>query len=62
MAAYDYLEDLSSLLPALTLLNKLGYQYLSPTQNLALRNNRTSKLILEGVLREQLPKLNPSIA
>lgn len=58
MAVYEYLEDLSSLLPAVTLLNKLGYDYLSPAQNLALRGGRTSKLILENVLREQLHKLN----
>lgn len=58
MAAYDYLEDLSSLLPAVSLLNKLGYQYLSPSENLALRGGRTSKLILESVLKAQLQKLN----
>jgi len=58
MPAYDYLEDLSSLLPAVTLLNKLGYQYLSPSENLALRGGRTSKLILESVLKAQLQKLN----
>lgn len=58
MPAYEYLEDLSSLLPAVTLLNKLGYQYLSPSKNLALRSGKTSKLILESVLKAQLQKLN----
>lgn len=58
MAAHEYLEDLSSLLPAVGLLNQLGYQYLTPSQNLALRGGRTSKLILESVLREQLRKFN----
>lgn len=58
MAAHDYLEDLSSLLPALTLLDKLGYHYLTPSENLTLRGGRTSKLILESVLREQLQKFN----
>jgi type I restriction enzyme R subunit len=58
MPAYDYLEDLSSLLPAVTLLNKLGYQYLSPSENIALRGGRTSKLILESVLKAQLQKQN----
>ena len=29
MAAHDYLEDLSSLLPAVTLLKKLGFAYLT---------------------------------
>ncbi|ANE55317.1 type I restriction endonuclease subunit R [Methylomonas sp. DH-1] len=58
MAAHEYLEDLSSLLPAVGLLNQLGYRYLTPSQNLALRGGRTSKLILESVLREQLRKFN----
>ena len=58
MSAYDYLEDLSSLLPAVTLLDKLGYRYLTPSENLALRGGRTSKLILESVLSEQLRKFN----
>jgi len=58
MAVHDYLEDLSSLLPAVTLLEKLGYRYLTPSENLALRGGRTSKLILEDVLRQQLRKLN----
>jgi type I restriction enzyme R subunit len=58
MAAHDYLEDLSSLLPAVTLLSKLGYHYLTPSENLALRGGRTSRLILESVLKEQLQKFN----
>jgi type I restriction enzyme R subunit len=58
MAAHEYLEDLSSLLPAVGLLNQLGYQYLTPSENLSLRGGRTSKLILESVLREQLRKFN----
>ncbi len=58
MAAHDYLEDLSSLLPAVTLLDKLGYEYLTPSENLALRGGRTSKLILESVLKTQLQKIN----
>jgi type I restriction enzyme R subunit len=58
MAAHEYLEDLSSLLPAVGLLGKLGYRYLTPSENLALRGGRTSKLILENVLREQLLQFN----
>jgi len=58
MAAHDYLEDLSSLLPSVSLLDKLGYRYLTPSENLALRSGRTSKLILESVLKEQLQKFN----
>ena len=58
MAAHEYLEDLSSLLPAVCLLSQLGYRYLTPSENLALRGGRTSKLILESVLREQLRQFN----
>jgi type I restriction enzyme R subunit len=58
MATHDYLEDLSSLLPAVGLLSQLGYRYLTPSENLALRGSRTSKLILESVLSEQLRKFN----
>ncbi|PPD31927.1 MAG: restriction endonuclease subunit R [Methylomonas sp.] len=58
MAAHEYLEDLSSLLPAVGLLSQLGYRYLTPSENLALRGGRTSKLILENVLREQLRQFN----
>lgn len=58
MPANEYLEDLSSLLPAVTLLHKLGYEYLSPSDNLALRGGKTSKIILESVLKKQLKKFN----
>lgn len=58
MPENEYLEDLSSLLPAITLLNKLGYEYLSPSDNLALRGGKTSKIILESILKKQLKKLN----
>ena len=46
MAAHEYLEDLSSLLPTITLLDKLGDRYLTPSENLALRGGRTSEIIL----------------
>lgn len=58
MAAHYYLEDLSSLLPAVSVLNKLNYDYLTHSENLALRGGKNSKLILESVLREQLQKFN----
>ena len=54
MAAHDYLEDLSSLLPAVTLLEKLGFTYLTQSEQLALRGGRTSKCVLESVLSGQL--------
>ena len=58
MAAHDYLEDLSSLLPAVALLDKLGFTYLTPSEQIALRGGRTSKCVLESVLAEQLQKFN----
>ncbi len=41
MAVAQFLEDYSSLLPALHLLQKLGYQYLTPSEALALRGGKT---------------------
>lgn len=58
MAAHDYLEDLSSLLPAVVLLQKLGFTYLTSSEQLLLRGGRTSKCVLESVLAEQLQKFN----
>lgn len=51
-------EDNSSLLPALELLQKLGWQYLSPTDALALRGGVTNKVVLEGVLESWLAQNN----
>lgn len=58
MAAHDYLEDLSSLLPAVVLLQKLGFTYLTSSEQLVLRSGRTSKCVLESVLAKQLQKFN----
>ena len=58
MAVNEYLEDLSSLLPALTVLEKLGFNYLTPADQLALRGGRTSKCVLESILAQQLRKIN----
>ena len=58
MATHDYLEDLSSLLPAVALLDKLGFTYLTPSEQIALRGGRASKCVLESVLADQLQKFN----
>jgi type I restriction enzyme, R subunit len=58
MPINDYLEDLSSLLPALTVLEKLGFTYLTPADQLALRGGRTSKCVLESILTQQLQQIN----
>lgn len=48
------LEDFSSKIPALLLLQRLGYTYLNPQQALALRGGRTGECLLREVLIEQL--------
>lgn len=58
MATNEYLEDLSSLLPTLQLLQNMGYSYLAPSEALALRGGRRSACVLEDVLTQQLQKLN----
>lgn len=51
-------EDHISQIPALQLLQILGYEYLTPTEALALRGGRLSNVILDGVLEKQLRKFN----
>jgi type I restriction enzyme R subunit len=54
----SFKEDHISQIPALQLLQKLGYSYLSPEEALELRGNKTSNVILEKVLRNQLKDIN----
>ena len=58
MAVAHFLEDYSSLLPALHLLQKLGFQYLTPSEALALRGGKNSRVVLESVLAQQLRTIN----
>lgn len=58
MATPSYIEDHISQIPAIQLLIKLGYNYLSPDEALELRDGRKSNVILTSVLREQLQKIN----
>lgn len=51
-------EDHISQIPALQLLQNLGWRYLSPTEALAQRGGRTSSVLLEGILAEQLARMN----
>ena len=44
--------------PALQLLIRLGYHYLSPDHALAMRGGKRSNVLLEDVLYEQLKRLN----
>lgn len=43
-------------IPAIILLNNLGWQYLSPKQALALRGGKLGNVVLEAVLRAELAK------
>lgn len=54
----DWIEDIASLLPALTLCQHLGYQYLTPDEALAARHGKKHKIILDTILEQQLRKLN----
>ena len=54
----SFKEDHISQIPALQLLQKLGYQYLNPEEALELRGNKTSNVILEKILRNQLKEIN----
>ena len=51
-------EDHISQIPALQLLQNLGWVYLSPAEAMALRGGRVSAVILDGILEGQLRKMN----
>lgn len=51
-------EDHISQVPALQVLQNLGYRYLTPDEALAQRGDRTSGVLLESVLAEQLRRIN----
>ena len=54
----SFKEDHISQIPALQLLQNLGYQYLTPEEALLLRGGKTTNVILEDVLRKQLKEIN----
>ena len=56
--SFTFSEKHISQIPALQLLVKLGYQVLSPEEALVARLNKSSNVLLEIVLQEQLKKLN----
>src|ERR1035437_8210052 len=47
-----------SQIPALRLLQQLGYSYLSPEEVAVERKGRFGKVLLEGILAQQLRRLN----
>jgi type I restriction enzyme R subunit len=52
------LEDHISQIPALQLLQNLGWEYLTPTETISLRGGKLPGVILDGILIPQLRKLN----
>jgi type I restriction enzyme R subunit len=58
MERISFKENDISQRPALELLQTLGYQYLSPEEAMELRGEKTSNVLLEDILRQQLRQLN----
>ncbi|RLD40550.1 MAG: restriction endonuclease subunit R [Bacteroidetes bacterium] len=54
----SFKEDHISQIPALQMLQKMGYQYLSPEEALQLRAGKTTNVLLEDILRKQLKEIN----
>ncbi|MCB0560716.1 MAG: hypothetical protein H6573_28325 [Lewinellaceae bacterium] len=55
----SFQEGHISQLPALQFLQDLGFTYLSPEETLQLRGGKTSAVLLESMLEEQLRKDHP---
>lgn len=58
MERISFKENDISQRPAIELLQKLGYQNLSPEEAMELRGEKTSNVLLEDILRQQLRNLN----
>ncbi|WP_321429211.1 type I restriction endonuclease subunit R [uncultured Methanolobus sp.] len=58
MDTFETNEKILSQIPAVQLLINLGYGYLTPGEALKERQNRTSNVLLENILRSQLKKIN----
>lgn len=54
----SFIEDHISQIPALQLLQNLGYTYLTPDEVLKERQGKLSNVILEDILEQQLMKIN----
>ncbi|OPY17201.1 MAG: hypothetical protein A4E23_01577 [Methanomethylovorans sp. PtaU1.Bin073] len=55
---FEINEKILSQIPAVQLLINLGYEYLSPVEALKERQNRSSNVLLENILRSQLKRIN----
>ncbi|MDE0472149.1 MAG: HsdR family type I site-specific deoxyribonuclease [Ekhidna sp.] len=58
METPSFKEDHISQIPALQVIQNLGYSYLTAEEAMAQRGNKTTNVILEDVLREQLKEIN----
>lgn len=58
MKSNSFQEDYSSQIPALRLLINMGYTFLDNREVMNLRYNRSSNVLLEPILKEQLAKIN----
>lgn len=58
MQTPSFIEDHISQIPALQLLQNLGYTYLTPEEVLKERQDKLSNIILEDILEQQLLKIN----
>ena len=58
MNTLSFKEDHISQIPALMLLQKLGYTYITPEEALELRGGKASNVLLESILRKQLEEIN----
>jgi len=54
----SFREDHISQIPALQMLQNLGYTYLTPEEAMTLRGQKTTNVLLEAILRQQLKKIN----
>ena len=61
MALPSFQEKLISQLPAVALLQKLGYEYLSPEKAVEARGGRLGSVLLDRILTEQLRRQNAII-
>ncbi|TCL62592.1 type I restriction enzyme R subunit [Hydrogenispora ethanolica] len=58
MSHFETNEKHLSQIPALQLLISMGFEYLTPAETLRERQNRTSNVLLENILRSQLKEIN----
>jgi len=58
METPSFKEDHISQIPALQLLQNLGYTYITPDEALQYRNGKTTNVLLDDVLRKQLAEIN----